>query len=99
MYQFRLFRNVGILIVILRQKHYFILIFVGGRDAAINALQKKLAEVDLQRKKELERRESIEAELKSLQDKVCFCLGCDIITKKDSNVWKLGLWVEPKKYK
>ena len=49
----------------------FCVIFTGGRDAAINALQKKLAEVDSQRKKELEMRENIEAELKSLQDTVC----------------------------
>ena len=59
------------------------MVFVGGRDAAINTLQKKLAEVDSQRKKELEMRERIEAELKSLQDKVCLSLVCDIATNKE----------------
>ena len=82
----------------LRQQRYFIVIFVGGRDAAINALQKKLAEVDSQRKKELERRESIEAELKSLQDKVYFCLGSDSLRKFEM-CGKLGLLLGLKKCK
>ena len=48
--------------------------FVGGKDAAVNALQKKLAEVDAKCKKEIEAREAVEAELKTLQDKVCINL-------------------------